>query len=103
MIINEPFMHSKLPIWEPKWSGKNTTGEPVVLLSVSKVRRATPIFIVEFTKANSLIGQRFAIHRGTAMSYPQVTNGKIPCYEVPLSAFEGWETEKELEESIYEG
>jgi len=99
MIIRNPNDCTKLEIWAPKYSSAYTeTRDRVALLAVYKVNQATPIIIVEFTKAPHLEGQRFAILRETAKSYPIDSNGKIPCYAVPMSAFENWETNSEVAE-----
>lgn len=99
MIINKPHLVTKLPIWAPRYSDAYTdTDERVALLAQYKVQQATPVLIVEFTKAKHLAGQRFAILREKAMSYPLDSNGKIPCYAVPMSAFENWETGQEVSE-----
>lgn len=96
MIINKPYMHTKIQIWSPKYSSMHgIQEEPVVLISKSKVDHATSPFIVEFTKAKHLMGQRFAIYRGKAQACPLSSNGKISCYEVPLSLLESWQTELE--------
>lgn len=106
MITLEPFMCTKLPIYYPKYSTQyQEGGERVALLLKSKVDRATPIIIVEFTKAKHLLGQRFAIHRGKAQSFPVVSNGNTVngnCYEVPMSALDGWETPDEAEQAVIE-
>lgn len=99
VIINNPHLVTKLEIWTPRYSDAHKdSGERVALLAQYKVQHATPIFIVIFTKAKHLEGQRFAISRAKAASYPIDSNGKIPCYAVPLSAFEPWETGAEVAE-----
>lgn len=96
MIIKEPFMHTKLDIWYPKYSTQYTNlKERVVLLAKYKVDAATPIIIVNFTKAKHLIGQRYAIHKSHAQSFPVVKNGKIEVYEVPMSVLDTWQKEEE--------
>lgn len=97
MIIHKPHMVTRLNIWTPRYSDAHTdTDEQVALLAQYKVLHASPVFIVEFTKAKHLAGQRFAINREKAMTYPLDSNGKIPCYAVPMSAFEHWETAAEV-------
>ena len=105
MIVRYPHMTTKLEIWFPRYSSAYTeTGERVALLAKYKIERATPQIIVEFTKAKHLIGQRFAINKNYVMNCPIDSNGKIPCYAVPMSAFDTWETPEELEtrEIIYD-
>lgn len=97
MTIKDPKSLTKLEIWMPRYSSAYTaTRERVALLAKYKVDNATPILLVEFTKAKHLIGQRFAIKRTDAQSYPVDSNGKIDCYAVPMSAFSNWETYDEL-------
>ena len=94
MTIKEPYMHTTMEIWFPKYSSQyknDGDGERSALLSVEKVNRATPIILVKFTKAKHLIGQRFYIHKSHAQSFPQVSNGRIMCYDVPMSILDTWE------------
>ena len=80
-----------LDVWFPRYSSVYTeTGERVALLAKYKVEQSTPILIVEFTKAKHLKGQRYAIRRSNVMKFPLDSNGKIPCYAVPMSAFESY-------------
>lgn len=97
MIIHKPHLITKLDIWAPRYSDAyTTTDERVALLACYKVDQASPIFIVRFTKAKHLAGQRFAIERKKAQTYPIDSNGKIPCYAVPMSAFDNYETAEEV-------
>lgn len=91
MLIRSPHMTTKLEIWSPKY--KTNT----VLLAKYKVAKSTPQIIIEFVKAKHLIGQRYAITRNEAVSYPVITNGKTECYNVPMDALERWETPEERE------
>lgn len=106
MIINQPHLTTKLEIWAPRYSDAYTdTSEKVALLAQYKVQQATPVLIVEFTKAKHLLGQRYAITRQKAMTFPVDSNGTIACYAVPMSAFENWETGAEaaaVAESIFD-
>jgi hypothetical protein len=71
----------------------------MVLISKYKVYHAVGgIIIIEFTKAKSLEGQRFAIRVSDAMKYPTETNGKIDCFVIPLTDLENWESRREFEE-----
>ena len=96
MIIQKPWTLTKLQIWFPKYSSAYTTGERVALLAVYKVEQASPVIIVEFTKADHLKGQRFCIKREDAMKCPVDSNGKIACYAVPMSKLERWESAQEV-------
>lgn len=99
MIINKPHLCTKLDIWTPRYSDAYTdTAERVALLAQYKVAQSSPVIIVNFTKAKHLAGQRFCITREAAIRYPLDSNGKIPCYAIPMSAFEGWETGAEVNE-----
>ena len=96
-IINKPHLTTKIPIWSPRYKDKyGDLDEPVVLIAKYKVHHATSVMIIEFTKAKHLIGQRFAISRDKAQRYPIDSNGKIPCYAVPLSALEPYDTAQEI-------
>jgi hypothetical protein len=97
IILNSPHMTTELNIWAPRYSSAYTeTGEKVALLAKYKVDKATPVFRVRFTKAKHLDGQRFAIRKDTAQSYPLDSNGTIACYAVPMSAFHDWATQTEV-------
>jgi hypothetical protein len=97
MIINKPHLCTKLDIWAPRYSDAYTaTDERVALLAQYKVMQSSPVILVDFSKAKHLKGQRFCITREAAMRYPLDSNGKIPCYAIPMSAFEGWETGAEV-------
>jgi hypothetical protein len=97
MIINKPHLCTRLDIWAPRYSDAYTaTDERVALVAQYKVVQSSPVIIVDFTKAKHLKGQRFCISRENAMRYPLDSNGKIPCYAIPMSAFEGWETGAEV-------
>jgi hypothetical protein len=97
MIIQKPHLLTKLEIWAPRYSDAYTaTDERVALLAQYKVAQSSPVILVEFTKANHLKGQRFAIRRSDVERYPIDSNGKIACYAVPMSKFESWETAAEV-------
>lgn len=96
MIVTEEYRNTKLPIWAPKYSAQYGGGsEPVALLSKNKVDHATPLVLIEFTKAKHLQGQRYCIFKSKAQSYPVDSNGKIPVYAVPMSALDTWEKQSE--------
>lgn len=97
MIIHKPHLCTKLDIWAPRYSSAYTaTDERVALLAQYKVAQSSPVILVDFTKAKHLKGQRFCITRENAMHYPLDSNGKIPCYAIPMSAFDGWESAAEV-------
>lgn len=99
MIVKSPHLLTKIKIWFPKYSSAYTDiQERVALLAKYKVEHATPYVLVEFTDAKHLMGQRFGILRETIVGCPVVTNGKIECYEVPMSYFENWQTASEVRE-----
>lgn len=90
MIIHKPHLLTRLQIWSPRYH------DGVVLISQFKTHHASPVILVEFTKAKSLKGQRFCIKRETVEHCPVETNGKIECYAVPMDLLEGWETAQEV-------
>jgi hypothetical protein len=97
MIINKPHLYTKLDIWAPRYSSAYTeTNERVALIAQYKVQQSSPLVIINFSKAKHLAGQRFCIKREDIAKYPLDTNGKIPCYAVPMSAFEPWESGAEV-------
>lgn len=97
MIIKNPHHCTRIEIWAPKYSGaEGEYGEWVVLLSKNKVHHASPVILIEFTKAPHLKAQRFAIHRNTVERCPLGNNGKIQCYLVRFSQLESWESEAEV-------
>jgi hypothetical protein len=85
-----------MEIWAPKYHTEHGTYE--VWLHKRKVDFASPYIIIDFTKAKHLIGQRFAIKKSLAQTYPVGTNGKAPMYKVPLDALESWESAREVSE-----
>jgi hypothetical protein len=97
MIIHKLHTCTRLDVWWPRYSDQyGDTGEKVALLACYKVDAGSPVIIVDFTKAKHLKGQRYAIKRSDVVSYPLDSNGKIPCYAVPMSAFDTWETAAEV-------
>lgn len=97
VVIHYPHILTKLEIWSPRYKDKSAEGKEsyVALLAKYKVDAASPLILVEFTKAKHLQGQRFCIKKEDAMSYPVESNTKIPVYAVPLDAFDTWETKHE--------
>lgn len=100
MIFNKPHLLTKLEIWTPRYSDAYKDGERVALLAKYKVDQASPWILVEFTKAKHLNGQRYCIKRVDAQRCNLDTNGKIPCYAVPMSKFENWDTVQEVKSII---
>lgn len=97
MIIHKPHLCTKLEIWAPRYSSAYTdTNERVALLAQYKMYHSSPVIIVNFTRAKHLAGQRFCIKREDVLRCQLDTNGKIPCYAVPMSKFEPWESAAEL-------
>lgn len=97
MIIAKPHFCTKLDIWFPRYSDAYTdTHERVALLAQYKVAMASPVIIVNFSKAKHLSGQRFCIKKNDVVRCAVDSNGKIPCYAVPMSMFEPWETAAEV-------
>lgn len=96
ILINNPKRCTVLDIWYPKYS-KNA-----VMLAKYKIEHASPIIIINFTKAKHLMGQRFAIRRKDVIKCKVVDNGKIPVYEVPMDKLENYDTAKEIMEVVNE-
>lgn len=94
MIIQKPHLCTKIPIWYPKYNTDH--GDYEVWISVAKVNYASPVIIIEFTKAKHLQGQRFCVKRQDVERSPRGTNGKIPVYCVPWNRLEYWETPAEV-------
>lgn len=67
-----------IEIWEPRWHDRK------VLIATRKVWEQN---IIRFTKTGAYKGD-YILSGEEIKKYPVGTNGKIPCYEVPLSEFE---------------
>lgn len=98
MIISKPHLCTKIPIWYPKYN--TDEGEWEVWLSKHKVGYASPIIIIEFTKAKHLKSQRFAVRRQDVERCEMTTNGKIPVYKVPFSKLEGYDTPQDVLQTV---
>lgn len=94
MIINKPYLCTKVEIWNPKYNTDSDDWE--VWLSVRKMNYASSVVIIEFTKAKHLMGQRFCVRRQDVEHCEQGTNGKIPIFKVPFSKLESYETTSEI-------
>ena len=100
MIFKTPSHLTKLEIWAPRYSDKYISGERVALLAKYKVDAGSPWILIEFTKAKHLQNQRYCIKRSDAQNCAIDTNGKIPCYAVPMSMLETWNTVEEIKQVI---
>lgn len=98
MIITKPHLCTRLPIWAPKYHSES--GQWEIWVSRYKVAHASPVIIIEFTKAKHLIGQRFAVRRQDVERSPVGTNGKIPVYRVPFDVLENYETPADIHNII---
>lgn len=97
MIIHKAYMCTRMQVWTPRYHDKKDGGgEYMALLHKNKVDFASPVIIVEFTKAKHLAGQRFAIRKQVAQKCEVGTNGKAPMYLVPMSKFEPWSDAREI-------
>lgn len=97
MIITKNTSYTVIPIWSPKYSTKYGEEQEWCLLpAVYKVQQATNIIVCEITKAKHILGYRYCMTRKQAMTYPQVSNNSIMCYEIPMSHFENFETPEEI-------
>jgi hypothetical protein len=101
MILRAPHLLTKLEVWFPRYHDQYEDGkERVVLLAKYKVDAASPVIIVEFTKAKHLIGQRYCIPKKEAQSFSLDSNGKIPCYVVPMSRLYTFNQVDEIKEIV---
>lgn len=97
MIINKPHLCTKIQVWTPRYKDKyRDYGEYVALVHKNKVDFASPVIIIEFTKAKHLMGQRFSIRKQDAQRHEIGTNGVAPMYIIPMSSFEPYETAAEV-------
>lgn len=102
MIIHKPHLCTKMEVWTPRYKDKHRDyGEYVALLHKNKVDFASPVILIEFTKAKHLAGQRFCITREQAQKHEVGTNGVAPMYIVPMSHFEQWETAQEVRDLAF--
>lgn len=69
---------SRIEIWQPRWHDRT------VLIARHKVGQDN---VIVFTKTKSLPGA-WRVSGDVVRQYPLETNGKIPCYAVPLDALE---------------
>lgn len=67
---------SRIEIWQPKYKTDS------VLIATYKVSAEN---IITFTKAKHLEGKEYQISGDKIRSCPVVNNGKIACYDVPMS------------------
>lgn len=102
MIFNKPELLTHLPIWAPRYKDKydKELAEPLALLACYKVNQGSPWLIIEFTKRPSLKGLRFCIKRSEAERCKLDSNTKIPCYAVPMSKLQRWDTVAEVKQVI---
>lgn len=70
-------MKNVIDIWNPKYKTDS------VLIATYKVAEENTII---FTKAKHLEGKEYNISGDDIRQFPIVTNGKISCYDVPMSA-----------------
>lgn len=89
IIIHKPHLCTRLDIIAPRWHDSK------VLLSQKKVSQASPIMLIEF-RTKSLKGQRFCARRAEVEKYPVETNGRIPCYAVPMDDLDSYDTAQEV-------
>jgi len=102
MILNKVHLLTKHIVWAPKYNDGSLTkkyDELVALVHKKRVDFGTGIQIIEFPKAKHLQGMRFAIYKTKAQQCAVGGNGSTsPMYEIPISAFEYWETYQEAAE-----
>lgn len=95
-ILLHPDECTKIEVWYPKYSLDSA------LLAKYKVDNATPIIIIDFTKAKHLKGLRFAVRKKVAQECEVDDNGKIAVYRVPMGKLETWESHSEIWKTINE-
>ncbi len=78
MILNRLTPVQVIEIWQPRWKDRKVL--------IAKFRVGTHNEIV-FTKAPSL-DAKYYMSGAKIRDYPLETNGKIPCYAVPLEELE---------------
>lgn len=96
MILNKPHLLTKLEIWHPKYNTEHGDWEVWVLKR--KVAYASPVILIEFTKAQHLIGQRFCMRRQVVEKCEVGTNGKAEVYRIPFNKLEDWSSAQEVRE-----
>jgi hypothetical protein len=65
-----------ITIWNPRWHDRKVL--------IAKYRVVNGPNIIRFTKAKSLKDKDYMMTGEQIRTYPLETNGKIPCYAVPL-------------------
>ncbi len=94
MLISKQTPINVLEVWYPKYSTQYTDKkERVVLLADYKIREHNKVI---FTKAKHLLGREYYIAGHVAKSYPIVSNGTIPCREIPMSVLDNLEYKEEV-------
>jgi hypothetical protein len=65
-----------ITIWNPRWHDRKVL--------IAKYRVMNGPNVIRFTKAKSLKDKDYTMPGEQIRTYPLETNGKIPCYAVPL-------------------
>ena len=71
--LRRPRARATLEIWEPRWHDRK------VLIAVYKVANEN---VIKITKGAAK--GKYKMSGIAVRSYPKETNGRIPCYAVPL-------------------
>ena len=79
---------NRIEIWQPRYSTDS------VLIATHKVKNDN---LVVFTKAKYLAGKEFYVSGKDIRACKLDTNGKIACYDVPMSFLKQYEKEEEAE------
>lgn len=78
-----------IEIWSPRYKTNS------VLVATYKVAKDN---VIVFTKAKYLMGKEFYVSGSDIRSCPLDNNGKIACYDVPMSMLKLYEREETYEE-----
>lgn len=78
LVLDKYKGHPVLQIWEPKYTTDS------VLLATYKVNKSGDTYIT-FTHDTRLSGRLFKVAKEDVLTAPTKSNGKITCYNIPMS------------------
>lgn len=79
MILDRLTPVNKIEIWQPRYKDR------VALIAKFKVGTHNEVI---FTKAKHMMDNSWYVSGSTVIKHPLETNGKIPCYAVPIDELE---------------
>ena len=98
MIITKATPVTTIDLWFPRYYDKSRDNkEWVALPAVYRVEDASNVIRIVFSRAKHLKGYEGYMRRSDMMKYPIGSNGKLPCYVVPMDKLERNETPEILE------